>query len=177
MGEALYLVFFVAIGGYIARLAKSHPERKYKTNKLKQNYFARLYPLIVEKYDEKEGYWISKAISDYLFDFDRKLYQDHYIEVYKGHVQAEKVNLCKYHVEPAHKLCEDLVKRALELKVPTQMFTLHMRELWQHNIVPVGRLTPKPIANYSEKYYQELISIPTTQAAIIKFLDVHKGEE
>jgi hypothetical protein len=52
-----------------------------------------------------------------------------------------------------------------------------MTELWQHNIVPVGKLTPKPIANYSEKYYQELIGIPTTQATIIRFMDAHKGEE
>ena len=177
MGEALYLVFFIAIGGYIARLAKSHPEHKYKTNKLKQKYFARLYPSIVEKYDEKEGYWISKAISDYLFDFNQRLYTDYHVERYIGHIKTEKNNLYKYHVEPAHKLCEDLVKRAVELNIPSLLFSFHMTELWQHNIVPVGRLTPKSIANFSEKYYQELIGIPTTQAAIIIFLDAHKDEE
>jgi len=177
MGEALYLVFVVAIGGYIARLAKSHPEHKYKTNKLKQKYFTHLYPHMVEKYAENEGYWISKAISDYVFDFNRRLYTDHHVERYKGHIKIEKENLYKYHVEPAHKLCEDLVKRAVELNIPLLLFSFHMTELWQHNIVPVGRLTPKPIANYSEKYFQELIGIPTTQATIIKFLDAHKGEE
>ena len=177
MGEALYLVFFIAIGGYIARLAKSHPEHKYKTNKLKQKYFARLYPSIVEKYDEKEGYWISKAISDYLFDFNQRLYTDYHVERYIGHIKTEKNSLYKYHVEPAHKLCEDLVKRAVELNIPSLLFSFHMTELWQHNIVPVGRLTPKSIANFSEKYYQELIGIPTTQAAIIIFLDAHKDEE
>ena len=177
MGEALYLVFFIAIGGYIARLAKSHPEHKYKTNKLKQKYFARLYPSIVEKYDEKEGYWISKAISDYVFDFNQRLYTDYHVERYIGHIKTEKNNLYKYHVEPAHKLCEDLVKRAVELNIPSLLFSFHMTELWQHNIVPVGRLTPKSIANYSEKYYQELIGIPTTQIAIIRFLDAHKDEE
>ena len=177
MGEALFLVLFIAIGGYIARLAKSHPEHKYKTNKLKQKYFARLYPSIVEKYDEKEGYWISKAISDYVFDFNQRLYTDYHVERYIGHIKTEKENLYKYHVEPAHKLCEDLVKRAVELNIPLLLFSFHMTELWQHNIVPVGRLTPKSIANFSEKYYQELIGIPTTQAAIIIFLDAHKDEE
>lgn len=179
MGETLYLVIFVAIGGYVARLAKLHPEYKYKTNKLKQKYFARLYPLIVEKYDEREGYWLSKAISDYLFDFDRRLYQDYYVEKYKSHVHAEKVNLCKYHIEPANKLCEELVKRAVELKIPTQMFTLHMRELWRHNIVPVGRLTPKTILGIqgSDKYYQELLDIPISQEEVFIFMDLHQSDQ
>jgi hypothetical protein len=179
VGETLYLVIFVAIGGYVARLAKLHPEYKYKTNKLKQKYFARLYPLIVEKYDEREGYWLSKAISDYLFDFDRRLYQDYYVEKYKGHVHAEKVNLCKYHIEPANKLCEELVKRAVELKIPTQMFTLHMRELWRHNIVPVGRLTPKTILGIqgSDKYYQELLDIPISQEEVFIFMDLHQSDQ
>ena len=177
MGEAFYLVFFVAIGGYFARLAKSHPEYKYKTNKLKQKYFAHVYPHMVEKYGETEGYWLSKAISDYIFDFSRRLYTDHHVEKYKSHVNIEKENLYTYHVEPANKLCEELVKRAVELNVPSQLFKSHMTELWQHNIVPVGRLTPKSIVNYSEKYHQELISIPASQVEIFRFMDVHKGEE
>ena len=178
MGEAFYLVFFVAIGGYFARLAKSHPEYKYKTNKLKQKYFSHLYPHMVEKYAETEGYWLSKAISDYVFDFNRRLYQDYHVERYKSHVQVEKVNLCKYHVEPANKLCEELVKRAVELKVPTQLFMLHMRELWQHNIVPVGRLTPKTILGIqgSDKYYQELLDIPISQEQVFRFMDTHQNE-
>ena len=89
----------------------------------------------------------------------------------------EQENLYKYHVEPANKLCEELVKRAVELNVPSQLFKFHMTELWQHNIVPVGRLTPKSIVNYSEKYYQELSSIPTTQIEVFRFMDAHQGEE
>jgi hypothetical protein len=177
VGEALYLVFFVAIGGYFARLAKSHPEYKYKTNKLKQNYFAHLYPHMVEKYAKNEGYWLTKAISDYVFDFNRRLYADYHVEKFIGHVKIEKENLFKYHVEPANKLCEDLAIRAVELNVPTQLFKLHMTELWQHKIVPVGRLTPKSIVNYSEKYYQELINIPTTQIQINRFMAAHQGNE
>jgi hypothetical protein len=52
-----------------------------------------------------------------------------------------------------------------------------MTELWQHKIVPVGRLTPKSIVNYSEKYYQELINIPTTQIQINRFMAAHQGNE
>lgn len=177
MGEALYVVFFVAIGGYFARLAKSHPEYKYKTNKLKQNYFAHLYPHMVEKYAKNEGYWLTKAISDYVLDFNRILYADYHVEKSIGHVKIEKENLYKYHVESANKLCEDLAIRAVELNVPTQLFKLHMTELWQHKIVPVGRLTPKSIVNYSEKYYQELINIPTTQVQINRFMAAHQGNE
>ena len=85
--------------------------------------------------------------------------------------------LYKYHVEPANKLCEELVKRAVELNVPSQLFKFHMTELWQHLIIPAGRLTPKSIINYSDKYYQELISIPATQIEVFRFMDAHQGEE
>ena len=162
MGEALYFGIFIALGGYIARLAKAHPFYKYKTNKLKNKYFSHLYPFMAEKYDETEAYWLTRAITDYVFDFD-----------------VEKENLYKYHVEPANKLCEELVTRAVELGVPTQLFLFHMRELWKHDIVPVGKLTPKSILSIkdSDKYYQELISIPTSKTEVLKFMQSHKGEQ
>ena len=178
VGEAIYIVFFVAIGGYFARLAKSHPLYKHKTNKLKEKYFSHLYPNMAQKYDETEAYWLCRAISDYIFDFDRRLYVDHHVEKYRSHVESEKENLYQYHVEPANKLCEELVKRAVELNVPKQLFMVHMRELWKHDIVPVGRLTPKTILSIqgSDKYYQELINIPTSKAEVFKFMETHQGE-
>lgn len=178
MGESIYIVFFVAIGGYFARLAKSHPLYKYKTNKLKDKYFSHVYPSMAEKYDGTEAYWLSKAITDYIFDFDRRLYVDHHVEKYRGHVEKEKKNLYKYHVEPANQLCEELVKRAVELKVPSQLFLFHMRELWKNNIIPVGRLTPKTILSIkgSAQYYQELLNIPASNDEVFKFLETHKGE-
>ena len=148
VGETIYIVFFVAIGGYFARLAKSHPLYKHKTNKLKEKYFSHLYPNMA------------------------------HVEKYRTHVESEKANLYQYHVEPANKLCEELVKRAVELNVPTQLFMVHMRELWKHDIVPVGRLTPKTILSIqgSDKYYQELINIPTSKAEVFKFMETHQGE-
>jgi hypothetical protein len=179
MGEALYFGIFIALGGYIARLAKAHPFYKYKTNKLKNKYFSHLYPFMAEKYDETEAYWLTRAITDYVFDFDRRLYRDHLVEKFRGHVDVEKENLYKYHVEPANKLCEELVTRAVELGVPTQLFLFHMRELWKHDIVPVGKLTPKSILSIkdSDKYYQELISIPTSKTEVLRFMESHKGEQ
>jgi hypothetical protein len=66
----------------------------------------------------------------------------------------------------------------VELNVPTQLFMVHMRELWKHDIVPVGRLTPKTILSIqgSDKYYQELINIPTSKAEVFKFMETHQGE-
>ena len=95
MGEALYFGIFIALGGYIARLAKTHPFYKYKTNKLKNKYFSHLYPFMAEKYDETEAYWLTRAITDYVFDFDRRLYRDHLVEKFRGHVDVEKENLYK----------------------------------------------------------------------------------
>jgi len=179
VGEFFYIPVVLLVGGLIARYAKTHPFYKYKTQKLKDKYFSHLYPSLAASYESTEAYWLTRAVTDFVFDFDRRLYRDQMIERYKGHVEAEKDNLYKYHVEPPNKLCEELVMRAVELKVPAPLFLFHMRELWQKDIVPVGKLTPASIKNMAgaEKYYQELMSIPTSKDAIYRFMKTHSSEQ
>jgi hypothetical protein len=95
MGEALYFGIFIALGGYIARLAKAHPFYKYKTNKLKNKYFSHLYPFMAEKYDETEAYWLTRAITDYVFDFDREVWMfEVLIDLYNNLIITQALIYC-----------------------------------------------------------------------------------
>jgi hypothetical protein len=54
---------------------------------------------------------------------------------------------------------------------------MHMRQLWQEYLVPIGRLTPKSIERLpgSSSYYTDLIGFPVSQEEMQLF--IHKTEQ
>jgi hypothetical protein len=90
-------------------------------------------------------------------------------------VHAEKNMLYKYQIEFPNVLCEQIVRRAVEVKAPISLFTHHMRELWMIYLVPAGKLTPNTLNKIpgAESYIAALFNLPTTKEQVNKYLDLH----
>jgi hypothetical protein len=97
-----------------------------------------------------------------------------HIERYMSHAIKEKNNLYKQRIEPPNVLCEELVLRAIELKVPPMLFFSHMKELHGSYLVPMGRLTPASIESMpgASAYYLELTKLPLSTKQITHYLDM-----
>ena len=175
MGETILIGGTLLLAGMVASLIKSHPFYKYKSQKFKDNYQAKLEHVLLDKYSKGEAYWISRALTDYIYDFGKRLYEDYHVERHLKHAIEEKVALQQYHLESPQVLCEELVIRAVELKIPHMLFFKHMKELWGHYLIPMGKLTPASI-NYlpgASLYYLELTKLPISTKEMTAFLDMH----
>jgi hypothetical protein len=174
MGETLLISGALLLGGMISGLVKSHPLYKHKSQKFKDAYQAKLWQKLQVQYSENEAYWISRAITDYLYDFNRRLYEDVQIERYMSHALKEKHNLYKHQIESPNVLCEELVMRAIEVKVPPMLFFKHMKELHEHYLIPMGKLTPASIESMpgASIYYLELTKLPLSTKQMTRYLDM-----
>lgn len=173
MGETLLIGGALLLGGMIAGLIKSHPFYKYKSQKFKDSYQTKVQSVLAEKYSQDEAYWISRALTDYIYDFGKRLYEDYHVERHIKHAIAEKNNLQQYQLESPQVLCEELVMRAVELKITPMLFFKHMKELWGHHLIPMGKLTPASINSIpgASFYYLELIKLPISTKEMTIFLD------
>lgn len=174
MGETLLIGGALFIGGMISGLVKSHPFYKHKSQKFKDAYQAKLWQSIQGQYSENEAYWISRAITDYIYDFNKRLYEDVHIERYMSHALKEKNNLYKLQIESPNVLCEELVIRAAELRVPPMLFFIHMKELHEMYLVPMGKLTPSSVESLpgASVYYLELTKLPLSTKQMTRYLDM-----
>ena len=174
MGETLLIGGALFLGGLVSGLVKSHPFYKHRSQKFKDAYQAKLWQHLQAEYSENEAYWISRALTDYIYDFNKRLYEDVHIERYMSHAIKEKNNLYKQRIEPPNVLCEELVLRAIELKVPPMLFFSHMKELHGSYLVPMGRLTPASIESMpgASAYYLELTKLPLSTKQITHYLDM-----
>ena len=175
MGEALLIGGAIFFGGIITGLIKSHPFYKYETQKFKNSYQAKLWKILLTKYSEDEAYWISRALTDYIYDFSERLYEDVHIERYIRDALQERKDLYKYQIVAPQALCEQLVLRAVELKVHPKLFFKHMRELFGDHLVPMGKLTPKSIQSMpgAVTYYLELVKLPLSAKQMTNFIDMN----
>jgi hypothetical protein len=173
MGETLLIGGALLLGGMISGLVKTHPFYRYKSQKFKDAYQAKLWEILQTKYTENEAYWISRALTDYIYDFSKRLYEDVHIERFITHAIQERKNLHNYRLETPQVLCGELVLRAIELKVPPMLFFSHMKELYEDYLVPMGKLTPKSIQSMSgaSVYYLELTKLPISTKQMTQFLD------
>jgi hypothetical protein len=75
-------------------------------------------------------------------------------------------------------LCEELVLRASELKVPATLFFSHMKELWGDYLIPMGKLTPNSIQSMAgaNSYYLELTKLPVSTKQMTHFLDTTQSD-
>ena len=91
-----------------------------------------------------------------------------------SHALNEKNNLFKQHIESPNILCEKLVLRAVELKVPPVLFFTHMKELHGNCLVPMGKLTPASIQSLpgASVYYLELTKLPLSTKEMTHYLDM-----
>jgi hypothetical protein len=174
MGETLLIGGALLLGGLVSGLVNSHPFYKHRSQKFKDAYQAKLWQHLQVEYSENEAYWISRALTDYIYDFNKRLYEDVHIERYMSHAIKEKNNLYKQRIEPPNVLCEELVLRAIELKVPPMLFFSHMKELHGSYLVPMGRLTPASIESMpgASAYYLELTKLPLSTKQITHYLDM-----
>lgn len=174
MGETLLIGGGLLLGGIVSGLLKSHPFYKHKSQKFKDAYHAKLWHNLQIEYSENEAYWLSRALTDYIYDFSRRLYEDVHIERYMSHAIKEKNNLYKQNIESPNVLCEELVLRAVELKVPPMLFFTHMKELHGNYLVPMGKLTPDSIERMpgANAYYLELTKLPLSTKQMTQYLDM-----
>ena len=174
MGEALLIGGALLLGGIVSGLVKSHPFYKHQSQKFKDAYQAKLWQNLQHEYSENEAYWISRALTDYIYDFNKRLYEDVHIERYMSHAIKEKNNLYRQHIESPNVLCEELVLRAIELKVPPMLFFTHMKELHGNYLVPMGKLTPGSIEGMpgASIYYLELTKLPLSTKQMTHYLDM-----
>jgi hypothetical protein len=91
-----------------------------------------------------------------------------------SHAIKEKNNLHRQRIESPNVLCEKLVLRAVELKVPPMLFFTHMKELHGNYLVPMGKLTPNSIKSTpgASTYYLELTKLPLSTKQMTHFLDM-----
>ena len=174
MGEVLLIGGALLLGGIVSSLVKSHPFYKHQSQKFKDAYQAKLWHNLQSEYDKNEAYWISRALTDYIYDFNKRLYEDVHIERFMSHAIKEKNNLYKQPIESPNILCEKLVLRAIELKAPPMLFFTHMKELHENYLVPMGKLTPASIKSLpgASVYYLELTKLPLSTKQMTAYLDM-----
>lgn len=175
MTTAFVLGVLAMFGVLIRQYSKTHPIYKYKkTQKLKEIYVAKAIEALRNKgvHEEKNLYWLAKGIADDIFDFYAFRYLNPQVERYKREIELQKIVLHQYKVESPFALCEQLVKRAMDLEVSITRFSSHMRELWVLCLIPVGRLTPDSIGKISgsEEYVAALKAIEITDEEIENYL-------
>ena len=177
MTEAMILGVVTALGALAANYAKTHPFYKYKTQKLKEQYLAKAMNAFHRQPNkhQHEIYFYSMAVTDFVFDFNKRLHHDYHVERLMSQVHAEKNMLYKYQIEFPNVLCEQIIRRAVEVKAPISLFTHHMRDLWMIYLVPVGKLTPNTLNKIpgAESYIAALLNLPTTKEQINKYLELH----
>jgi hypothetical protein len=174
MGEVLLISGALIFGGMISSLVKGHPFYRHKSQKFKELYQEKLWHSLQDQYSKNEAYWISRAITDYIYDFNKRLYEDVHIERYMSHAIKEKNNLYKLQIESPNSLCEELVIRAVELRVPPMLFFTHMKELHENYLVPMGKLAPASIESLpgASVYYLELTKLPLSTKQMSRYLDM-----
>jgi hypothetical protein len=174
MGEVLLISGALIFGGMISSLVKGHPFYRHKSQKFKELYQEKLWHSLQDQYSKNEAYWISRAITDYIYDFNKRLYEDVHIERYMSHAIKEKNNLYKLQIESPNSLCEELVIRAVELRVPPMLFFTHMKELHENYLVPMGKLAPASIGSLpgASVYYLELTKLPLSTKQMSRYLDM-----
>lgn len=177
MTEGILIGGLIVLGGLVASYMKTHPFYSHKTQKYKERYQNKLQDMLLSDYDATDAYWLSRAIADNIFDFGARTYHDYHVERYEKKAKSERPRLYGLHIEKPVTLCEQLTERAVELKVPVSTYSMHMRQLWQEYLVPVGRLAPKSIERLpgSSLYYTDLVSLPVSQEDIQIFM--HKTEQ
>lgn len=165
MTEGILIGGLVVIAGLVASYMKTHPFYRHKTQKYKERYQQKLQNALADTYDASDAYWLSRAIADNIFDFATRTYHDYHVERYEKKAKSERPHLYEMRLEEPRILCEHLTERAIELKVPISAFSMHMRQLWQEYLVPVGRLTPVAVDRLpgSNLYVTELKNLPVSQ--------------
>ncbi len=173
MTEGLIIGSVLLLGGLVVRYMQKHPFYRYKTQKHKERYQSKLHDALEHRSDGTEAYWLSRAIADFIFDFGQRTYHDYHVEQYEKRARSEVPHIYHLGIEEPNILCQHLVERAVELKVPASLFGLHMRSLWGGYLVPVGRLAPKSIERIpgSAVYYAELSNLPASKDDMQRFMD------
>ena len=69
MGEGFFFGAVAILGGLVMRYMKTHPHYKHKTQKLKDAYQDKLHRILSSTYGDTKAYWVSRALTDYIFDF------------------------------------------------------------------------------------------------------------
>ena len=177
MTEGLLIGSLLVLGGLVVRYMQKHPFYRYKTQKHKERYQSKLHDALEHRSDSSGAYWFSRAIADYIFDFGQRTYHDYHVEQYEKRAESEIPHLYHLRIEEPSTLCQHLVERAVEMKVPATVFGMHMRVLWRGYLVPVGRITPKNIQSIpgSAVYYAELSNLPASKEDVQRFME--KTEE
>jgi hypothetical protein len=173
MTEGLVIGSLLVLGGLVVRYMQTHPFYRYKTQKHKERYQSKLHDALEQRGDHTGAYWLSRAIADFIFDFGQRTYHDYHVEQYEKRAKSELPHLYHLRIEEPNNLCQHLVERAVEMKVPASVFGMHMRVLWTDYLVPVGRITPKSVERISGAavYYTELANLPASQDDMRRFME------
>jgi hypothetical protein len=173
MTEGLVIGSLLVLGGLVVRYMQKHPFYRYKTQKHKERYQSKLHDALEQRGDKAGAYWLSRATADFIFDFGQRTYHDYHVEQHEKRAKQEIPNLYHLGIEEPNTLCQQLVERAVELKVPASLFGLHMSSLWKGYLVPVGRLTPKGVERTpgAAAYYAELTNLPASKDDMQRFME------
>ena len=145
MGEGLIIGTVLVISGLVLAVIKKSQGSALPSELDKKAYQRKLEDKLVGSYAANEAHWISKNLSDFIFDFGLDLQHDALVARYQDHAHFEKDRLHTQQIIFPNQLCEQLVGRAIDLKINPVRFERHMRALWVLLLVPIGKLAPRTL--------------------------------
>ncbi len=143
MGEGILIGSVLVISGLVLALIKKRRGSTLPSDLEKHRYQIKLEDQLRHRYAANEAHWISKNLSDFIFNFGLNLHNDALIAQYHDHAQLEKEHLHRLRILTPNLLCEQLVMRAIDLQINPTRFERHMRSLWELLLIPIGKLTPR----------------------------------
>ena len=147
MGEGLIIGTVLVISGLVLAVIKKSKGSSLPSEIDKKAYQTKLEIKLAHHYAANEAHWISKNLSDFIFDFGLDLQHDALVARYQDHAHLEKDRLHTQRIISPNQLCEQLVGRAIDLKINPVRFERHMRALWVLLLVPIGKLAPRTLGD------------------------------
>ena len=145
MGEGIIIGTVLVLSGLVLAIIKKSQGSSLPSEVDKKAYQTKLEDKLLHHYAANEAHWISKNLSDFIFDFGLDLQHDALVARYQDHAHLEQDRLHTQRIISPNQLCEQLVGRAIDLKINPARFERHMRALWVLLLVPIGKFAPRTL--------------------------------
>ena len=132
MGEGIIIGTVIVLSGLVLAIIKKSQGSSLPSEVDKKAYQTKLEDKLLHHYAANEAHWISKNLSDFIFDFGLDLQHDALVARYQDHAHLEKDRLYTQRIVSPNQLCEQLVGRAIDLKInPARFVGPFTRSDWQ----------------------------------------------
>ena len=93
MGEGIIIGTVIVLSGLVLAIIKKSQDSSLPSEVDKKAYQTKLEDKLVHYYAANEAHWISKNLSDFIFDFGLDLQPDALVARYQDHAHLEKDRL------------------------------------------------------------------------------------